>query len=222
MDLWGTLLPYANETDREQNLTDMAEILGLAPEKFVSDWIESIGDRCLGSLGSLEETVTRFSLAQGVRPTVEAVDQAVRSRLDFSRLTHDRSEPVTAAVDELKRAGLRLAIVSDSTEETVRLWPSTRLSARFEYAVFSFSERRCKPDPQMYRRALDALSLPASQVAYVGDGGSRELTGAEAVGLTAYKYRFPDHQQDAPRFDEDLLWRGTRLRDLRELLALTP
>jgi putative hydrolase of the HAD superfamily len=222
VDLWGTLLPYADENEREQNLAEMARILGVEPDPFVEAWIGSISERCLGSLGSLEDTVRRFALAQGVRASADEVERAVRCRLEFARLTLDESGPVLGAVDALRRAGLRLAIVSDSTEETVRLWPQTRLSPRFEHAVFSFTERTCKPDPRMYLRALGALDLTPSRVAYVGDGGSRELTAAEGVGLTAFKYRFPDAKQDVPRFDEDVHWRGPRLADLSELVPFAP
>ncbi len=222
IDLWGTLLPYADELAREQNLAEMARILGVDPEKFTADWIDSIGARCLGSLGSLERTVEQMAVAQGARPTSEAVRRAVELRLEFSRITHEQAELSLAALDALRAAGFRLAVVSDSTEETVRLWPETRLSTRFEVAVFSFTERTCKPDPRMYTRALEGLALAPAACAYVGDGGSRELTGAEAMGLTAFKYRYPDEKRDAPRADEDLHWTGTQLADLRDLLHFAP
>ncbi len=222
IDLWGTLLPYADESARQRNLAEMGRTLGVDPEKFTADWIHSIGARCLGSLGSLERTVEQMAITQGARPSTEAVRRAVELRMEFSRTTHEQVELSLPALDALRAAGFRLAIVSDSTEETVRLWPETRLSTRFEVAVFSFSEGTCKPDPRMYARALEGLALPPTRCAYVGDGGSRELTGAEAMGLTAFKYRYPDDQRDAPRADEDLHWRGTRLEDLRELLRFAP
>jgi putative hydrolase of the HAD superfamily len=220
IDLWGTVLPYADESDRRENLAEMARILGADTERFTEAWIRSIGDRCLGSLGTLEETVGGFARDQGVEPTREAVARAVRCRLEFSRGSLDSAGPVLPALDALRRAGLRLAIVSDSTEETVRLWPESPLATRFDHTAFSFDLKSCKPDPRMYRSALEALAVRPSRVAYVGDGGSRELTGAEAVGLTAFMYRFPDLHQEARRFDEDVEWRGTRLTDLRKLLAL--
>lgn len=221
-DLWGTLLPYADETARERNLAEMAQILAVDPGKFTTDWIGTIGERCLGSLGSLERTVEQLAIAQGARPSSEAVHRAVELRLQFSRDSHDQAGPCLAALDALRAAGFRLAIVSDSTEETVRLWPGSQLSSRFELAVFSFNERVCKPDPRMYARALDGLHVAPARCAYVGDGGSRELTGAEAMGLTAFKYRFPDAHRDAPRFDEDVHWRGPALTDLRDLVRFAP
>ena len=222
LDLWGTLLPYAEESARRENLAEMARILEVDPTKFTNHWISTIGERCLGRLGSLEATIELLATRLGGHPSSETVDRALELRMEFSRVTLDRGEPLLPALDALRSGGFRLAIVSDSTEETVRLWPETRLSSRFETAVFSFVEGACKPDPRMYSRALERLGLSPADCLYVGDGGSRELTGAEAVGLTARKYRYPDEHRDAPRFDEDSHWRGPSLTDLRDLLALGP
>ncbi len=222
IDLWGTLLPYADETARERNLAEMAWAMDVDPTGFTMAWIDSIGERCRGSLGSLEATIERFARALGGRPSSDAIRQATELRLDFSRSTLDRVEPILPGLDALRRSGFRLAIVSDSTEETARLWRETRLSSRFDLAVFSFEEKVCKPDPRMYAKALSGLGLPPVRCAYVGDGGSRELTGAESVGLTAFQYRYPDQSRDVPRFDEDVHWRGTQLADLRDLLAFAP
>ena len=41
-----------------------------------------------------------------------------------------------------------------------------------------------KPSPRIYNHCLSLLSVPASQGIFVGDGGSEELSGAKAVGLT--------------------------------------
>lgn len=221
-DLWGTLLPFTGESERESNIAEVARLLGADPETFTSSWLDSIEERCLGRTGSLEETVEKIAVASGGRPTPVQIRDAVAHRLRFCRDTHDRVDPILTQLDALRAREIRLAIVSDSTEETVRLWPDSRLASRFDLAVFSFNERVCKPDPQMYQRALSGLGLPSSRCAYVGDGGSRELTGAEAVGLTAYQFRFPDENRSAPRYDEDLSWRGTTLSSPADLLAYYP
>ncbi|MFB3103802.1 MAG: HAD family hydrolase, partial [Pseudomonadales bacterium] len=41
-----------------------------------------------------------------------------------------------------------------------------------------------KPEPEIYHHCLRLLNLGASQGVFVGDGGSDELSGARAVGLT--------------------------------------
>lgn len=220
-DLYGTLIPTGDEEARTRSLTEMARLLDLDPTAFVSAWTNSFDDRVRGKLGSLEETVERLATSLGSRPSRTAVDRAVRIRLEFSRRLLDLAAPTLPALDELRAAGVRLAVVSDASEETVRLWPDTALAARVGVAVFSCVEGVRKPHPRMYRAALERLDLPAAKCAFVGDGGSRELSGAEAVGLSTFRYLYPDEDpNDAFRVDPDTTWTGPTLSDLRDLVRL--
>lgn len=223
VDLFGTLIPMGHQEARLRNLEEMGRILDLDPATFTTQWLDCGYDRFRGRLGSLERTVERLALAQGVRPNSTAIHRALEVRLELTRGLLARTGPSLPALDALRAAGLRLGLVSDTSEETVRLWPATPLSSRFDVAVFSWVEGTCKPDPRMYRKALEGLGLPPAKCAYVGDGGSRELSGAEAVGLSAFMYRYPVEEDGAlSRLDEDTGWTGTKLTDLRELLRFAP
>ena len=220
VDLFGTLVPALSRQARNPHLLEMGEVLGLDPVSFAADWGESFRDRVVGQLGSLEETVRRISARQGLAPSADGVRRAVGIRLAFSRSLLDSCRPVLPALDALRSAGLRLAVVSDTSAETPRLWSSSPLRSRFDATVFSCETGFCKPDPRMYLLALERIGLPADRCAFVGDGGSHELTGATAVGLSAFLYRFPNEGTDPdPRYDPDTNWNAPPLRDLRDLLA---
>jgi putative hydrolase of the HAD superfamily len=220
IDLYGTLVPAVSRRNRASHLHAMAKILGVDPVGFENDWAGSIEERVFGHLGSLEQTVVAITGRQGVRPAADDIRRAVEIRLAFSRSTLDSCGPVLPGLDALGEAGLRLAVVSDCSEETARLWRSSLLGERIRATVFSCTEGVCKPNPTMYRLALERLGLPAGRCAYVGDGGSRELTGATAMGLAAYQYSFPgDEGEPDARYDPDTEWRGPVIRDLRELLS---
>ncbi len=222
VDLFGTLVPAGPQEDRARHLHEMARLLGVNPVRFERDWAESLVERCCGQLGSLEETVRRIAGRQGIEPTFDDVRQATKIRLAFARSHLEACGPVLPELDALRAAGVRLAVVSDTSEETPRLWPSTALSHRFEATVFSCEEGFCKPDPRMYHRALRRLDLPAERCAFVGDGGSHELTGATTVGLTAFLYNFPGASASAAaRYDPDTEWTGPPLPNLRNLLNMT-
>lgn len=221
LDLFGTLVPAVPRVDRVSHLHRMAQILGADPVTFEREWSTSFRERVAGRLGPLHETIRQIAERQGVRPTEDAVRIAMTMRLDFTRSQLDACGPVLPALDALRAAGVRLAVVSDASEEAPLLWPSCALGRRIVATVFSCQEGFCKPDPRMYFRALTKLELRAEQCAYVGDGGSRELTGAEAVGLTAYLFRFPeDYSGGDVRYDPDTEWKGTTLHDLGELLTI--
>jgi putative hydrolase of the HAD superfamily len=221
LDLFGTLIPAGPRGRRAPHLYAMARVLEADPDLFEEQWVKSFGDRVTGRLGDLGETIRHIARLQGVAPSSERVHQAAEIRLDFTRSLLESCAPVLPALDALRSAGFRLAVVSDTSEEPPRLWPSTALGRRIETTVFSCQEGFCKPDPRIYRLALERLGLPAARCVFVGDGGSRELSGAESVGIPAFLYRFPEETAgpDA-RYDPDRAWRGTVLRDLRELISV--
>ena len=54
----------------------------------------------------------------------------------------------------------------------------------FDVEVFSCEVGLVKPEREIYECCLNRLGLAAKECVFVGDGGSGELTGARAVGLT--------------------------------------
>jgi putative hydrolase of the HAD superfamily len=62
---------------------------------------------------------------------------------------------------------------------------SVTLASRFDVTIFSCEVGIRKPDPPIYRAALEGLGVDARHALFVGDGGSDEHRGARAVGLRA-------------------------------------
>jgi putative hydrolase of the HAD superfamily len=220
LDLYGTVISMGEPGARVESIRAMAGVLAVDPDAFLRRWRESFDDRVRGRLGSLEDTIQHLVAGLGRPPSPEQVHEAARIRLEFSRASLRSDRRVLLALDELRQAGCRLAIVSDTSEETPRLWTAPELASRFDVTVFSCQEGIRKPEPAIYRLALERLRLDRSRCAFVGDGGSHELSGATAVGLAAFRYCFPDTLQDpSDRVDEEDGWIGPDLHDLRELLG---
>jgi putative hydrolase of the HAD superfamily len=220
LDLFGTLIPTGSQVARIHNLAAMARELGVDPESFAGRWLSTFDERARGVFGSLEETIERFARELGGTPNQGAVDRAAALRTGFARSLFDTGRSSLPALDALTSTGLRLAVVSDTSDDTVRVWPETAFAARFEAAVFSCVEGFRKPDPRMFRAALERLHVAPAACVFVGDGGSNELSGAEAVGVSAYQYCFPGEGDAAFRVDADPNWAGARLTDLGDLLRL--
>ncbi len=222
LDLYGTLVPTGSKSERMPHLFEMAKALGVSPSAFEQRWTETFDERARGAFGPTAETLERLARELGAYPSGEGIDRAVRVRQEFTREILRSSDPLLPDLDVLRKAGLRLALVTDTSEETPRLWRETPLSRRFDATVFSCEEGFRKPDPRMYATALRRLDLSARECAYVGDGGSRELTGARAVGLSPFLYRFPGEDPgSAFRIDAEEDWGGPRLATLRDLLQVT-
>ena len=76
-----------------------------------------------------------------------------------------------------------------------------------------------KPDPEIYLLSLSRLGVTPSDALFVGDGGSRELEGAKAVGMktvcTEYLVRHPARERKEILKSADYTIR--RFRELTEI-----
>lgn len=113
------------------------------------------------------------------------VREAVAIRIQ--RFRHALQRIPAENIDMLKRlrkAGLRLGLVSNADAIEVATWVECPLAGLFDSEVISCEVGMVKPEPEIYRKCLGELSLQAGECMFVGDGGSNELAGAKEVGLT--------------------------------------
>ncbi len=99
-------------------------------------------------------------------------------------------QPVLESLRELKATGLRLGLVSNCSVEEVAAWDRSPLAPLFDDVVFSYNVGYAKPDRAIYLMACNRLKALPERCAFVGDGGSDELLGAERVGMSPYLARW--------------------------------
>ena len=76
------------------------------------------------------------------------------------------------------------------------------------HELFSCQVGLKKPDPRIYRLACDQLGVPPERCLYIGDGSSRELSGAAAVGMHPVMLRaVHEDLRDAHHIDAEE-WQG--------------
>ena len=56
--------------------------------------------------------------------------------------------------------------------------------------MLSYEQGVTKPDPEIFKRVMDALGVSADECLYVGDGGSKELFAARDVGMKTVQARY--------------------------------
>lgn len=91
---------------------------------------------------------------------------------------------VSRILDELKRQGLLLAVISNT--EDGRLTDSLAaagIADRFDFLLDSHLVGHRKPDAAIFRLALERLNLAPDEAAYVGDSYVHDALAARAVGL---------------------------------------
>jgi FMN phosphatase YigB (HAD superfamily) len=77
----------------------------------------------------------------------------------------------------------RLGIVSNFYGNLTTICQETGIAPFFTVVVDSARVGSMKPDPRIFRHALDALSVEPAEAALVGDSLSRDMAGARALTM---------------------------------------
>lgn len=88
-----------------------------------------------------------------------------------------------AALDAARAAGLATAVISNSNGSVRGILQSLDLARRLDLVIDSFEVGVEKPDPRIFRLALDRLGVAADAAVYVGDLYTVDVLGARAAGL---------------------------------------
>jgi putative hydrolase of the HAD superfamily len=163
------------------------EILGVSSEEWQRRYYDDdVLGRCLGHVRDSFEAMRLVT--HSIDPSVDEqkIAEAVASRRRrFEAGLVGVEEAMLAALDQLRNAGIRTAIVSDAGADDVESWPRSPLRSRVDAVVFSYEVGFRKPDPRIYLHALSAVGVSPEDAVFVGDGGSQEHSGARALGITA-------------------------------------
>jgi putative hydrolase of the HAD superfamily len=92
-----------------------------------------------------------------------------------------------ALLDALRSRGLLLGLVSNAFDPSWILHRDLErmgLAERLDFSVFSSEVGRRKPDPAIFRAALDALEVSPEETLFVGDRLYEDVRGAGELGMT--------------------------------------
>jgi putative hydrolase of the HAD superfamily len=219
-DLYGTLVPEFSRSDFYASVRSMGEVLGADPEAFRQGWDETAIGRQTGGFHTIGDNLRAVCAGLGLSPADEVIERAGEARLVlYRRWFHPRPGAVET-LRELKSRGYPVALVSMCAPDTPGFWRASELAPFVDVEVFSSETGLRKPDPAIYHFAAEALGVKPSECLYCGDGAYGELTGAAAVGMTAYLIRDPDVDLSETLRPEGEDWTGESVADLRELLPL--
>jgi HAD superfamily hydrolase (TIGR01549 family) len=112
-------------------------------------------------------------------------------------------EGLSERLARARRAGVRLGVVSNSEGKLNELFARVGIDQHFELVVDSALEGVRKPDPEIFRRALERMQVAADAALYAGDIPAVDVVGARAAGIEAVLIDTYDHYpdyRDAPRY----------------------
>jgi putative hydrolase of the HAD superfamily len=179
----------------------------------------SFYDRARGGYGSAEETMRWLAEQVGVRPSPRAIRAALAARFAAMRADTTLRSDAVPTLRALRRRGLGTAVVSDCTHELPAFLPTMPVAGLVDVRAYSVEIGQCKPHHAIYLDACVRLGVPPSECLYVGDGGSRELSGAVEVGMTAVRLAAPDLSHHLV-FNPEPDWAGPAVTALSELIRM--
>jgi putative hydrolase of the HAD superfamily len=218
-DLYGTLVPEFGKTAFLESVRAMAERLGGDLETFEAEWTRTAALRQTGGYPEgMAGNVRAICASLGIEADDAAIAHALEPRAEMYRRRFHPRPAAGETLSELTRRGYPIGLISMCAPDTPALWHASDLAAFVDVAVFSSECGLRKPDAEIYQACASELGVDPSRSVYVGDGSYHELTGAEAVGMTAYLIADPGvdpADRLIPDADE---WHGRTITDLTQLL----
>ncbi len=83
----------------------------------------------------------------------------------------------------MRARGVRVCIVSNSEGKLAELFDRLDLSSRFDHVIDSALVGVEKPDPAIFRMALDRLTVTAARALHLGDTVATDVVGARNAGI---------------------------------------
>lgn len=161
------------------------EILGVAKAAWRQQTFSATHSRLTRNDLQAEEIIR--SMAHSIDPGIsdsliqEATDQRIAR---FDEMLRSAPEATLSVLETLKSRGVTTALISNADVIETSGWNRSPMARLFDHAVFSCHVGFAKPDRRIYEHCLGLTGLTSNDAVFVGDGGSQELVGARAVGLT--------------------------------------
>jgi putative hydrolase of the HAD superfamily len=192
---------------------ELEQRFGLTEAELLRAYTVTRPARSVGAYGSAEGDVAAILDAAGVRADGDLVRELAARTASFLQDAVHLWDDVIPAIRELRRRGLRTALVSNCDHSTRPVVEALGLVAETDATILSFEVGVAKPDAGIYRAALDRIDVEPPEAVFVDDQ-ARYCDGAAAVGIATFLIA----RADATPAEGRSRTGGHRvIRDLREL-----
>ena len=220
-DLFGTLVDQPTFQGHlgskfRRTMSDVADALSVGAPDLLRLWSETAYERDSGFFPTIEDYFQHLCRESGVVADARQLARTVELRLEYLTGALAPRNDAVATLTQLKASGHKIGLVSDCSSEVSSLWPATQFAPLLDAAVLSCDVGMTKPDPLIYQMVCGRLNVTPDRCLYVGDGGSKELTGASEAGMDAVLIRAPDDTVTGNREE----WPGARISALKQVLDL--
>ena len=191
-DLFETLITEWGHKKYTKN--EMCADLMLERKTFDPYWNEKENDRFTGRI-SFEESIRYVLKKMQKEASNEIISSVIKKRIQTkSACFSDLNKDILLMLATLKAKGIKIAMISNCSSEEVAMLKESDLAHYFDEILLSYEVKMKKPDPCIYEDAAKRLGFELNECIFVGDGGSNELEGAEAVGMKAIQAKWFTNQ----------------------------
>lgn len=168
---------------------DMAHDMNLQIDEYKKAWHITEHDRSSGNC----------TIEEGIKRTLEMLDCysedavtliAGKRRKTLEGIFERTPKETIALLQTLKDKGLKIGLISNCYSDEAKAIRESAIFPYLDVAMLSYEQRITKPDPEIYKRAMDELGVTAGECLYVGDGGSKELFAARDLGMKALQAQY--------------------------------
>lgn len=120
----------------------------------------------------------------GITDDAERREIGSRVHTAFKTAAHwDLYSDVIPTLELLKERGLRISLISNWGKDLRAILADLPLDRYLDDAIISAEVELHKPDPRIFRLALERLGVEAHEAVHVGDQLIADVEGAQAVGM---------------------------------------
>lgn len=219
-DLFGTVVENLTYKDYIQMLEETADSLGVDRIGFSTIWGDCVDDRYKGKFKSLEEILQFICSSLNAEVDGDTVSRAAKIRWKQTEGLLSPRRDTLSTFSRLKAAGMNIGLISDCNPEVPLIWEKTEMASYMDVVTFSSDVGMKKPDPNIYKITCGKLGVKVEECIFIGDGGSKELTGAQDVGMTAVLIETPNLDKFLGHRNEAHSWQGARIKCLSDVFSL--
>lgn len=161
---------------------ELATVTGATEEQLATAYERTRRQRNEGAFESPDEEVRAVLAAGGMPDADDAIVQgvlAIETSFGGTISLYDDVMPTLAA---MRATGIRTALVSNCNRSTRAIVERLGVVDAVDAVVLSCEIGANKPDPRIYRTALDALGVDATDAVFVDDQ-TAYCDGARAIGI---------------------------------------
>ncbi len=168
---------------------DMAADLKIEVNIFRNAWHATEHDRSCGNC----------TIEEGIKTTLEMLgcysEESVKLLSDKRRknlegIFERTSAEIIVLLQELKKRGIKIGLISNCFSDEADAIRKSSIFPYIDVAILSYEQGTCKPDHEIYKKAMEKLGVTAEECLYVGDGGSKELFAARDLGMKCLQAQY--------------------------------